>query len=78
MDSVTYGYLRNELGYEGIVCLDWPLDISRLMTQTGITADGVDISTLSAVERYALILNAGVDMFSCYGAIPRHGHRSLH
>ena len=70
MDSVTYGYLRNELGYEGIVCLDWPLDISRLMTQTGITADGVDISTLSAVERYALILNAGVDMFSCYGAIP--------
>lgn len=70
MDSVTYGYLRNELGYQGIVCLDWPLGIDRLMTQTGITADGVDISTLSAVERYALILNNGVDMFSCYGTVP--------
>lgn len=70
MDSVTYGYLRNELGYDGIVCLDWPLDISRLMTQTGITADGVDISTLTAEERYALILNVGVDMFSALGIIP--------
>lgn len=70
MDSVTYGYLRNELGYEGIVCLDWPCGIDVIMSQTGITADGVDISTLSPVERYALILNAGVDVFSCSGAIP--------
>lgn len=71
MDSVTYGYLRNELGYEGIVCLDWPLDATtRLMTQTGITADGIDISTLSLGERYTLILNVGVDMFSCYSATP--------
>ena len=70
MDAVTYGYLRNELGYDGIVCLDWPLDISRLMSQTGITADGVDISTLPAEERYALILNVGVDMFSALGVIP--------
>ena len=70
MDSVTQGYLRNELGYDGVVCTDWPLDISSLMTQKGITADGVDISTLSAEERYALILNAGVDMFSALGVIP--------
>lgn len=70
MDKSTYDLLRNDLGYEGIVCLDWPLDITRLMSQTGILSDGTDISTLSAVERYALILNAGVDMFSCYGAMP--------
>ncbi len=69
MDKDTYSILRDDLGYEGVVCLDWPLDISRIMSQTGVTSDGVDISTLSAVERYALILNAGVDMFSCYGAI---------
>jgi beta-glucosidase len=70
MDKATYSILRDELGYDGIVCLDWPLDISRLMSQTGITTDGVDISTLSAEERYALILNVGVDMFSALGVIP--------
>lgn len=67
MDKATYDILREDLGYEGIVCLDWPLDIDAIMQRTGITADGVDISTLSAPERYALILNAGVDMFSAAG-----------
>ncbi len=70
MDKDTYSLLRDDLGYDGIICLDWPLDISSLMKKTGITSDGVDVSTLSAVERYALILNTGVDMFSCYGAMP--------
>ena len=70
MDKETYKILRDELGYDGIVCLDWPLDIDRLMGITGITADGIDVSTLSAEERYALILNVGVDMFSACGVIP--------
>ena len=70
MDKDTYDILRGTLGYTGVVCLDWPLDISSLMSKTGILSDGTDISTLNAVERYALILNAGVDMFSCYGAVP--------
>ncbi len=70
MDKDTYDILRNELGYEGVVCLDWPLGDARLMTQTGILRDGTDISTLSLVERYALILNAGVDMISCSGGVP--------
>lgn len=70
MDKDTYDILRDTLGYTGVVCLDWPLDIGSLMSKTGILADGTDISTLNAVERYALILNAGVDMFSCYGAVP--------
>lgn len=39
------------------------------MSNTGVTFDGIDISTLNATERYAMILNAGVDMFSCYSAI---------
>lgn len=70
MDKDTYDILRNELGYDGVVCLDWPLGDARLMTQTGILRDGTDISTLSLVERYALILNAGVDMISCSGGVP--------
>lgn len=70
MDKATYDILRNDLGYDGVVCLDWPLDASSLMTKTGITRDGVDVSTLTLGERYALILEAGVDMFSCYCAVP--------
>lgn len=70
MDKATYDILRNELGYEGVVCLDWPLGDVSLMTKTGILPDGTDISTLSLVERYALILNAGVDMFSCGVGVP--------
>ena len=70
MDKDTYDILRNDLGYDGVVCLDWPLGDSRLMTQTGVLRDGTDISTLSLVERYALILNAGVDMISCSGGVP--------
>lgn len=69
MDKDTYDILREDLGYEGVVCLDWPLDISWIMENTGVTSDGTDISTLSATERYAMILNAGVDMFSCYSAV---------
>lgn len=70
MDKDTYDILRNELGYDGVVCLDWPLGDVSLMSKTGILRDGTDISTLSLVERYALILNAGVDMFSCSIGVP--------
>ncbi len=66
MDKTTYSLLRDDLGYEGIVCLDWPLSASMLMSQTGITSDGIDVSTLTLGERYTLILDVGVDMFSCY------------
>ncbi len=69
MDKATYDLLREDLGYDGVVCLDWPLDLKAIMGFTGVTAEGVDISTLSEVERYALILNAGVDMFSCTGVL---------
>lgn len=70
MDKDTYDILRNELGYDGVVCLDWPLGDVSLMSKTGILPDGTDISKLSLVERYALILNAGVDMFSCSVGVP--------
>ena len=65
MDKDTYDILRNDLGYDGIVCLDWPMSPASIMSQTGITSDGVDVSTLTLGERYVLILNCGIDMFSC-------------
>ena len=67
MDKATYSLLRDDLGYEGIICLDWPLGADSIMTKTGITPDGIDVSTLTLEERYALILDVGIDMFSCYG-----------
>ncbi len=67
-DKETYSLLRDDLGYNGIICLDWPLSASSLMSKTGITTDGIDISTLTLGERYTLILDVGIDMFSCYGA----------
>ena len=67
MDEVSMSYLRNELGFDGIACLDWPLDVDVLTSQTGITVDGVDISTLDIEEIYALMLNVGVDAISAMG-----------
>lgn len=65
MDKATYSILRDDLGYEGIICLDWPMSPTSLLGQTGTTVDGIDVSTLTLGERYTLILNVGVDMFSC-------------
>jgi len=65
MDKTTFDILRNDLGYEGIICLDWPMSPASILSQTGVTSDGVDVSTLTLGERYVLILNCGIDMFSC-------------
>jgi beta-glucosidase-like glycosyl hydrolase len=70
MDKDTFDLLRVTLGYDGIICLDWPLDADSIMQRTGITSAGIDISTLTLGQRYALILDAGIDMFSCYVAVP--------
>ena len=70
MDKETYKILREDLGYDGVVCLDWPLSAISLMNQTGVTADGIDVTTLTLGEHYTLILDAGVDMFSCERLMP--------
>lgn len=69
-DKETYKLLREDLGYDGIVCLDWPLSASSVMNLSGVTTDGIDISTLTLGERYTLILDVGIDMFSCYSMNP--------
>lgn len=70
MDKATYDLLRVDLGYDGIICLDWPMDISSLMSKTGVTRDGVDVSTLTPEEMYTLVLTTGIDMFSALGVVP--------
>ena len=64
-DSVTIGYLRNTLGYDGIVVTDWPLFVTS-PTATGITAEGKDLSAMTPGELYTQMLEAGVDLFGGY------------
>ena len=65
-DSVTMGYLRNELGFDGIVVTDWwalgggPYNPGRM---TGITVEGEDLSTKDAEWLYNRALELGTDVF---------------
>ena len=65
-DSVTMGYLRNELGFDGIVVTDWwalgggPNNPGRM---TGITVEGEDLSTKDAEWLYNRALELGTDVF---------------
>lgn len=69
-DKTTMDYLRNVLGYKGVVLTDWGAMGSSdnnvwyyRNSGTGITAEGEDINHLTLPERYALVLNNGVDQF---------------
>ena len=58
-DTVTVQYLRNEMGYDGVIITDWgPLDATD-----GVLQDGTPLDTLSASELYSIMLNAGIDQF---------------
>ena len=65
-DSVTMGYLRNELGFDGVVVTDWwalgggPNNPGRM---TGITVEGDDLSTWNAEQLYDRALDLGTDVF---------------
>lgn len=69
-DSVTIGYLRDILGYDGVIVTDWPLFMSS-PSATGITAEGKDLSEMTPGELYTQILEAGIDQFG--GFIVMHG-----
>lgn len=54
----SMSYLRDTLGYDGVVVTDWgSIDYAA----KGIDADGVDLGALSNAERYAYEINHGVD-----------------
>ena len=58
-DKETMDYLRNTLGFEGIIVSDWG-DQGDNNSQ-GVTADGIDLMSLSIPERYAFAINLGLD-----------------
>ena len=62
-DSETQAYLRDTMGYNGVVMTDgWTLGMNYSLE--GYTAnDGTDLESLSTVERYKLLLENGVDVF---------------
>lgn len=69
-DKTTMNYLRNVLGFKGVVLTDWGAMGSSdnnvwyyRNSGTGITAEGEDINNLTLPERYALVCNNGVDQF---------------
>ena len=61
-DSVTMGYLRNELGFDGVVVTDWwALGLGQRVT--GVTVEGVDLAEQSGRWLYNRALELGTDMF---------------
>ena len=65
-DKATMDYLRKTLGYDGIVLTDWGAmgnDMSK-----GVTADGINLTAFTLAERYAWVINNGVDQMGAPGA----------
>lgn len=69
VDPATMGYLRNELGFDGVVTLDWPWNIDRTRTQSpgGVLPDGRVIADMTDAELYNAILEAGSDQWTALG-----------
>lgn len=64
-DSQSMAILRETLGYDGCVVTDWPMWM-QVPSASGTTPEGVDLSTCSVGELYAIILNADVDQVGCF------------
>ncbi|ORY08644.1 beta glucosidase [Clohesyomyces aquaticus] len=56
--------LRQELGFQGIVCSDWGLITDTVIRGQDMPARAWGVEYLSELERAARILDAGVDQFS--------------
>ena len=63
-DAYTLGYLRTELGFEGVLCTDWPLQFSRFYGN--YTSDGRLIDDMTEGERYAWMMECGIDQFGVF------------
>ena len=64
-DSESMAVLRQTLGYDGCVVTDWPMWMQS-PSASGVTAEGLDLSTASVGELYATIFNADVDQVGCF------------
>lgn len=63
-DGYTLGYLRNELGFEGVICTDWPLSMTAY--DAGYTSDGRLIGDMTLGEKYAWMMQCGIDQFGVF------------
>lgn len=61
-DKATMSYLRDTLGFDGIVITDW-WALGRQTLVTGVTSEGVDLSALDGRQLYGMMLENGVDIF---------------
>ncbi len=74
-DSVTMGYLRNTLGFDGVVVTDWwalgggPSNPGRM---TGITPEGEDLGTKDIYWLMNRALELGTDMFGSGSMMDSH------
>ena len=64
-DKETMDYLRKTLGFEGIVVSDWGDEGDS--NSGGVTTDGVTIMDLTIPERYAWVINLGMDQIGTFG-----------
>ena len=58
-DAETMNYLRETLGYDGVILSDW--GAQGLDNSSGTTVDGVVLENLTIPERYAYTINLGLD-----------------
>ena len=71
--SETMKYLRETLGFDGVVVTDWG---SIGYAAKGIDANGIDLGALSNPERYAYEINNGVDQLGINNATLDKEHAS--
>lgn len=65
-DRVTMDYLRNTLDFDGVVITDW----GPAGKMSGVTVDGIDLSTLNLRQQYTMMLENGVDQFGAVSVMP--------
>lgn len=66
-DNTTLPYLRNELGFDGIILTDWGSLGNEYGSQ--VNADGVNFGEFSMAQRYAWVINNEVDQLGSPGAV---------
>jgi len=61
--GIITGLLREELGFQGIVCSDWGLITDTVILGQDMPARAWGVEYLNELERAARVLDAGVDQF---------------
>ena len=68
-DSATMSYLRDTLGFEGVIVTDW-WALGQREQVKGVTSEGVELATLNGRQLYRMMLENGVDIFGTVVTLP--------